>query len=1240
MRSPERGPNAGLLDELYERYLSDPRSVPSAWRDYFAAAPNGDRSPTVPTSAGSAPTAGAPPAVIDTPGVAAPSTAPPAPADITRPSPAPAPTPPAPAAAGVASDTAEVLRGAAARTVTNMEASLGVPTATSVRTVPAKLLEVNRQILNNQLARTGGGKVSFTHLIAFAVVQALREFPGINASYAEQAGKPTITRHAHVNLGLAVDQTRGDGTRTLLVPNIKAADTLDFAGFWRAYEEMIRRVRDGKLSPDDFAGTTGTITNPGTIGTVHSVPRLLPGQGFILGVGAIGVPSEYQGADPHTVAELGLSAVTTLTNTYDHRIIAGAESGEFLRRVHQLLLGADDFYDEIFRSLDVPYEPARWHVDRSTLNDERAVHDKTVHVHQLINMYRVRGHLIANLDPLGRAEPRTHPELDIAHYGLSIWDLDREFPTGSLGADRLGRDRLPLRDILGVLRDAYARTVGVEYMHIQEPDQKTWIQEHVERPTAPLDPAEKRRVVELLNGAEAFERFLGAKYLGQKRFSLEGAETLIPMLDRLCSAAADAGIAELVMGMAHRGRLNVLANVLGKSYAEIFREFEGELDPSSTQGSGDVKYHLGQTGKHRSPAGNEVLLRLAANPSHLEAVDPVVEGMARAVADQRGDPIDAALPVLVHGDAAFAGQGVVAETLNLSEVEGYDVGGTVHVVVNNQLGFTTSPESGRSGVYATDVAKMVQAPIFHVNGDDPEACVRVMRLAFEFRQAFHKDVVVDLVCYRRFGHNEGDEPAFTQPRMYALIRDHPSIRERYTAQLVHRGDLTTEESDAAQADFKTRLDRAFEETHEPHETGIDEEAPILDLPEPAARPDPVATAVDRVVLERVVHALTTWPASFHVHPKLARILTAQRDAFDAGELDWSLAEASAFGSLLLEGTPVRLAGQDTRRGTFSQRHGVLVDAEHETEYMPLNHLGDDQAPFRLYDSVLSEYAALGFEYGYSVATPEGLTVWEAQFGDFMNGAQVTIDEFLVAAEDKWGQHSDLTLLLPHGFEGQGPDHSSARLERFLDSVRGRQPPGRLPVHRGAVLPRAAPPSQVGPAGPAGVPHPEAVPAAGADPLPGRGAHRGPLPSGARRPVHRPRPRDGAPGAALHREARPRADGRTRPGRGTGRGGARRAAVPVAGTGARRRDRPVPERDPGVVGAGGAGEHGRVAVRAGPARADHRRSGPRARRPAHQRQPRDGKRQGPRAGAAGPDRRRARRRLIRPRPGAARPPRWG
>jgi 2-oxoglutarate decarboxylase len=987
---PNFGPNSGLVEELYRQFQENPASVSDAWREFFE-----DYRPPAATRDGEG---GAPPegASVREPGIPARSER--RPASTERP---------------------ELLRGAAARVVENMEASLAVPTATSVRTVPAKLLEVNRQILNNHLARTGGGKVSFTHIIAYAMVQAVKRELAMRSAYVTVDGKPAVLHHEHVNLGLAVDRQRDDGTRTLLVPNIKHADTLDFAAFFSAYEELIRGVRAGSLTAEDFAGTTATITNPGMIGTVHSVPRLVAGQSFILGVGAIGYPAEYEAADARTLATLGVGKVTTLTSTYDHRVIQGAESGEFLRWVHELLVGGEGFYDEVFASLGVPYEPARWSTDVSPLEVTAGREVKAGHVHQLVNMYRVRGHLIANLDPLGRKPPNTHPELDIAHYGLTIWDLDREFPTDGLA----GRDSLTLREIMGVLRDAYARTIGVEYMHIQEPDQKAWIQHRVEGVRTELTGDEQRRILDRLNAAEAFERFLHTKYLGHKRYSLEGAETLVPMLDVLLSAAADDGMGEVVLGMAHRGRLNVLANVLGKSYGQMFREFEGALDPLTPLGSGDVKYHLGATGKHSSPTGNTVLVTMASNPSHLEAVDPVVEGIARAKADRSGP--DSTLPVLVHGDAAFAGQGVVAETLNLSEVAGYDVGGTVHIVVDNQLGFTTAPEHGRSSVYATDVAKMVQAPIFHVNGDDPEAAVRVMRLAFEFRQQFRKDVVVDLVCYRRYGHNEADEPGYTQPRMYALIEAHRSVRKLYTEQLVNRGDLTMQEAEQALADFRDRLEQAFSETHH------SEPPRAAPAPEPPVRPPDPETGVERATLVRIVDAVTTWPASFAVNPKLERQLRAHRLAFDGDEIDWALAESLAFGSLLLEGVPVRLAGQDTRRGTFSQRHGVLVDTETEAEYVPLEHVAPDQAPYMLYDSVLSEYAALGFEYGYSVAAPDALVLWEAQFGDFANGAQIVIDQFIVAAEDKWGQHSSLGLLLPHAFEGQGPEHSSARLERFL-----------------------------------------------------------------------------------------------------------------------------------------------------------------------------------------------------------------
>ena len=923
------------------------------------------------------------------------------------------------------------LRGAAARVVANMEASLGVPTATSVRQVPAKLLEVNRKILNNHLARSRGGKVSFTHLIGFAVVQAVQAVPVMSSSFVpaiDDRGTPGVVHHRHVGLGLAVDVQKADGSRTLLVPCIKEADTLDFHRFWLAYEDLVRKVRANKITPEDFAGTTITVTNPGTIGTVHSVPRLMPGQGVIVGVGAMGHPAEYQAADPHMLAELGVSKVITLTSTYDHRIIQGAESGLFLARVQELLLGQDGFYDEVFRAMQVPYSPVRWRRDVNPVDHERSRLEKQVHVQTLINMYRVRGHLIADLDPLEAKEPWMHPELDPATYGLTIWDLDREFLTDGLA----GRDVLPLGDILGILRDAYCRTVGVEYMHIQEPDQKRWIQDHVEGASTRPSREEQAHVLGRLNAAEAFERFLHTKYVGQKRFGLEGAESAIVVLDAVLDEAAKAGTAEVVLGMAHRRRLNVLTNIVGKSYREIFREFEGDLDPSTVQGSGDVKYHKGATGKYVCMSGKEIPITLASNPSHLEAVDPVVEGMARAKQDllAGGGPFPV-LPLLMHGDAAFAGQGVVAETLNLSALSGYRTGGTVHLVVNNQVGFTTAPESARSSVYATDVAKMVQAPIFHVNGDDPEGAARVGRLAFAFRQAFQKDVVIDLVCYRRFGHNEGDEPSYTQPQMYERIENHRSVRKLYTEALVKRGELSLEDAERALDDFSARLQTALDETR----SSAPPQPTRLPAPPPPAPPrPPVGTGVETSVLDRVADALHTVPPGLTVHPKLGRQLEARARLYASGEVDWSLAEALAFGSLLLEGTDVRVSGQDSRRGTFSQRHSVLVDYRTGAEHVPLAQLGTGQGRFAIYDSLLSEYAVLGFEYGYSVVHQECLVAWEAQFGDFVNGAQIVIDQFVTAAEDKWGQTSGLVLLLPHGYEGQGPEHSSARFERFLSSA--------------------------------------------------------------------------------------------------------------------------------------------------------------------------------------------------------------
>ncbi|MEA2435252.1 MAG: multifunctional 2-oxoglutarate metabolism enzyme [Actinomycetota bacterium] len=1015
------GPNQWLVDEMYRRYLENPQAVGETWRDFFE-----DYTP----QAGAEPTKAAPTKASSH----APQTSRQAPPE--RVVVEAAPEPDRKTGAEVPED-ASPLRGVAARIAQNMEASLGVPTATSVRTVPAKLLEENRRIVNRWLQQHRGGKVSFTHLIGWAIVKGLQARPNMNASYADVDGKPHVVQHKRVNLGLAVDVEKSDGSRVLVVPNIKNADELDFAGFFTAYEEIIRKVRSNELSPEDFAGTTVTLTNPGTVGTRMSVPRLMPQQGLIVGTGAIAYPPEYEASDPRTLANLGVSKVLTITSTYDHRVIQGAESGQFLAYVHELLLGADRFYDEIFASMRVPYEPARWSRDRAPTAGEDAELEKQSRVIQLINMYRVRGHLLADLNPIAW-EVLSYPELDITYYGLTVWDLDREFLTDGLPGPR----KQPLRRILDTLRDAYCRTMGVEYMHIAEPDQKRWIQERVESAAAeelPVD--EKKHILDRLNAAEGFERFLHAKYLGQKRFSMEGAESTIPMLDALLERAADEGMLEVIMGMAHRGRLNVLANVVGKPLKELFSEFEGSIDPDTVQGSGDVKYHLGITGRFTSRAGNDIGVVLAPNPSHLEAVDPVVEGMTRAKQDLLGDGAEnKALPILLHGDAAFSGQGVVAETLNLSQLPGYKTGGTVHLVINNLIGFTTSPSDGRSTLYATDVAKMIQAPILHVNGDDPEACVRAVRLAFAYRQAFKRDIVIDLICYRRYGHNEADEPAFTQPLMYSQIEDRRSVRKIYTEYLLNRGELSVEDAEKSFDDFRALMQKAFEETKEAEKVEVIAPPP----PPPAGVLDHIDTGVPRERIDLIHDKLTTFPADFNPHPKLRKQIEKRAEMLERDAIDWAAGEAFAFGSLLLEGFAVRFSGQDSRRGTFSQRHAVLVDHVSGDEYVPLKNLAEDQATFWIYDSLLSEFAAMGFEYGYSLANGDALVCWEAQFGDFANGAQVIIDNFVVAGEDKWEQSNGLVLLLPHGFEGQGPEHSSARLERFLtlaaeDSIQVVQP---------------------------------------------------------------------------------------------------------------------------------------------------------------------------------------------------------
>ncbi|MYW22075.1 multifunctional oxoglutarate decarboxylase/oxoglutarate dehydrogenase thiamine pyrophosphate-binding subunit/dihydrolipoyllysine-residue succinyltransferase subunit [Streptomyces sp. SID2955] len=1048
------GPNEWLVDEIYQQYLQDPNSVDRAWWDFFADYKPG--APATPAPAGTAAagaaetTTAAPqaqpaaPAPAPAPPAAAPAPAAPQPAPAAQaPAPAPAakaaaPSPAKPAQpaqapaqpkakAAPATEAPEgpeyvTLRGPSAAVAKNMNASLELPTATSVRAVPVKLLFDNRIVINNHLKRARGGKISFTHLIGYAMVQAIKAMPAMNHAFGEKDGKPTLIKPAHVNLGLAIDLVKPNGDRQLVVAAIKKAETLNFFEFWQAYEDIVRRAREGKLTMDDFTGVTVSLTNPGGLGTVHSVPRLMPGQSVIMGVGSMDYPAEFQGTSQDTLNKLGISKVMTLTSTYDHRVIQGAASGEFLRQVANLLLGENGFYDDIFEALRIPYEPVRWLKDIDASHDDDVT--KAARVFELIHSYRVRGHVMADTDPLEYRQ-RKHPDLDIVEHGLTLWDLEREFAVGGFA----GKSMMKLRDILGVLRDSYCRTTGIEFMHIQDPKQRKWIQDRVERPHSKPEREEQLRILRRLNAAEAFETFLQTKYVGQKRFSLEGGESVIPLLDAVIDSAAESRLDEVVIGMAHRGRLNVLANIVGKSYAQIFREFEGNLDPKSMHGSGDVKYHLGAEGTFTGLDGEQIKVSLVANPSHLEAVDPVLEGVARAKQDiiNKGGTDFTVLPVAIHGDAAFAGQGVVAETLNMSQLRGYRTGGTVHIVINNQVGFTAAPESSRSSMYATDVARMIEAPIFHVNGDDPEAVVRVARLAFEFRQAFNKDVVIDLICYRRRGHNESDNPAFTQPLMYDLIDKKRSVRKLYTESLIGRGDITLEEAEQALQDYQGQLEKVFTEVREAtsQPAAGDTQAPQDGFPVA------VPTAISAEVVKRIAESQVNVPDHITVHPRLQPQLQRRAAMVEDGTIDWGMGETLAIGSLLLDGTPVRLAGQDSQRGTFGQRHAVLIDRETGEEYTPLQYLSEDQARLTVYNSLLSEYAAMGFEYGYSLARPDALVMWEAQFGDFVNGAQTVVDEFISSAEQKWGQTSGVTLLLPHGYEGQGPDHSSARPERFL-----------------------------------------------------------------------------------------------------------------------------------------------------------------------------------------------------------------
>jgi 2-oxoglutarate dehydrogenase E1 component len=993
--------NAAFVQVMYEQYLRDPASVGEEWRKLFDNGKTADL-PIIPTDRSE---------VLR------------APSAVSR-APESTPQPGSPAHGAPLTAHAVPITGPAARLVANMTESLTVPTATSFRDIAALTLDARRKALNAQLAARGT-KISFTHLIAFAIVQAAKQFPVMTHAFQDIDGRPHRLTPQGVSLGLAVDVERKDGSRGLVVPVIKHAETMDFAAFHQTYETVVEKARTNKLLPDDFAGATITLTNPGTIGTVASVPRLMKGQGSIIATGAI--------------RDIAGAKVMTITSTYDHRIIQGAESGSFLRRLDGLLQGDDNFYGAVFENLGLSGYEMR---DAGSVNAPSPAHPASPITHPddlrhvaaamaLVRAIRRLGHRSAHLDPLG-SEPPGDPSLDPGPLGLTPEAMTR-IPSDVLRCYVPGAT---LADALPQLTATYCGTIAYEVEHIASHEERVWLRRVIEsgEHRKPLSADEKRSLLTRLTLVDTLERFLQRAYLGQKRFSIEGVDMTVPMLDTTLELAAAFGAHKVVMGMAHRGRLNVLAHVVSLPYEAILEEFEGggagsASDPEAV--TGDVKYHLGAEGTYKTTKGKAVTVSLLSNPSHLEAVNPVVEGCTRAEQTDRSgaEPkydVSAVLPLLIHGDAAFAGQGVVAETFNLARLRGYTTGGTIHVITNNQIGFTTDPRDGRSTDYSSDLAKGFDVPIIHVNADDPEACIAAVRLAWMYREKFHGDVVIDLVGYRRWGHNEGDEPAYTQPLMYEVIKKTPPVREKYAAQLAAEGLVTPEaaqaEADAAYAKL-TEVQQALK-ARRSRTSGEERRIVRAAVAEPE-------TAVAADVLTRLNDALLAVPDGFTVHPKLKRQLERRRETIAQGGMEWAHAEALAFGSLLVEGSPIRLTGQDVERGTFSQRHLVLHDPTNDRRWAPIQHLPGARAPFELHNSPLSEAACLGFEYGYATAAHPALVLWEAQYGDFANGAEVIIDQFIVAGLAKWGETSRLTLLLPHGYEGGGPEHSSARLERYL-----------------------------------------------------------------------------------------------------------------------------------------------------------------------------------------------------------------
>ena len=1001
--------NAAFVQVMYEEWLRDPSAVGPEWRELFE---NGKLAelPVIPGDRTSS---------------------------VVRRASEPEPRAPEPQpAAGITTHDAPrtthavPITGPAARLVANMTESLTVPTATSFRDIPATTLDARRKALNTQLSATGK-KISFTHLIGFAIVQAAKRFPVMTHAFQEIDGKPHRVDPGAIGLGLAVDVEKKDGSRALVVPVIKHAETMDFAAFHAAYESLVEKARTNRLMPDDFTGGTIQLTNPGTLGTVASVPRLMKGQGSIIATG--------------TIRDIAGTKIITITSTYDHRIIQGAESGMFLRYLDSLLQGEERFYQLVTESAEekgagtAPPPPAvvaaaapSSRLPAPSVDDFKYV----AAAYALVRAHRNFGHLAAHLDPLG-SEPPGDPSLDPGRLGLTP-EIMARIPAEVL---RIYVAGTTLAEALPNLRATYCGTIAYEVEHIGSHEERIWLRQVIEsgQHRRPLSPDGKKQLLARLTVVDALEKFLHKAYLGQKRFSIEGLDVTVPMLDFTVELAAAHGTRKAVIGMAHRGRLNVLAHVVNVPYETILAEFEGgrreetSETEGGTAGTGDVKYHHGAEGVYRTADGKDVAITLSPNPSHLESVNPVVEGRARADQTDRSGPalrqdINLALPVLLHGDAAFAGQGVVAETFNLARLSGYTTGGTVHVIMNNQIGFTTVPSEARSTDYSSDLAKGFDAPIVHVNADDPEACLAAVRLAMMYREKFHGDVVIDLVGYRRYGHNEADEPAYTQPLMYERIKATPGVREKYAAQLAREGVISVAQAEADAEAAYQRLTAVQQTVKSGATQAVEDNQRIT----PKSAPPEPGTAVAADALQRWNVELLAAPDGFTIHPKLKRQLDRRRDALGSKEgIEWAHAESLAFASLLAEGTPIRLTGQDTERGTFSQRHLVLHDANTGQRYAPIQKLPDAKAPFELHNSPLSEYACLGFEYGYAVEAQNALVLWEAQFGDFANGAEVIIEQFLIAGLAKWGETSRLTLLLPHGYEGQGPEHSSARLERFL-----------------------------------------------------------------------------------------------------------------------------------------------------------------------------------------------------------------